>query len=504
MNNNQRCPRCNSFVSMRDNFCPRCGFQFQKSKNDLEILKEHINGVYEIGTMIESSNLFNDKERFPLISPLKVNPNSNISKIFLDDFFIFLSILGISDGVLHDNEVTFMNYIFNSNWTKLDLVPMIEAALERDITGLPLSFMMLHELDEFRKKEGNSNLEQTELLFIDYEMMGKLFISIDGNIDREEVNVFNNYMSNLRGNLNKFKLIEYPAFTRASNSEDNGGYGNNFGFSNKTSNTSNQNMSSYEKEEESEQELLDKGIKQLKYGNYQEAENALKKVVKINPNNDLAWSKLCVLYRNINNNSEALKSINRAIEIDSTDAQYWFNKGDTLFWLGNFNESILCFDNAIELDPDECDDAHAIKGMALIRLNNMSDAVLELSQSLQINPNNELALSAIKHTDALNIDITIEDDIKSRKENLPPELCAKLRSMSENIMSLNGMGIDIEFEFNRYGKSRLKHGSKEYFFNVDELDGAHAYISATCGQKMAEKVDLSNFDIEKYWDMLDD
>jgi tetratricopeptide (TPR) repeat protein len=498
MNNNQRCPRCNSFVSMRDKFCPRCGFRFQKSKNDLEILKEHINGFYEIGTMIESSNLFNDKERFPLISPLKVNPNSNISKIFLDDFFIFLSILGISDGVLHDNEVTFINYIFNSNWTKLDLVPMIEAALKTDLTGLPLSFMVLHELDVFRKEEDNSNLEQTELLFIDYEMMGKLFISIDGNIDREEVNVFNNYMSNLRGNLNKFKLIEYPAFTRASNSEDNGGYGNNFGFSNKTHDTSNQNVSSYEKEEETEQELLDKGIKQLEYENYQEAENALKKVVKINPNNDLAWNKLCVLYRNINNNSEALKSINRAIEIDSTNAQYWFNKGDTLFWSGNFEESIICFDNAIELDPDECDDALAIKGMALIRLNKMSDGELCLAKSLGVNPKNELALSAIKRTDALKVGISQEDEIRSLKENLPPELCAKLRMMSWDIGSLQQLGIDIEFEFNRYGKSRLKHGSKEYFFNVDELEGAQAYISLLSSEKMAENVDFSNFDIEKY------
>ena len=70
--------------------------------------------------------------------------------------------------------------------------------------------------------------------------------------------------------------------------------------------------------------------------------------------------------------------------------------------------------------------------------------------------------------------------------------------MSWDIGSLQQLGINIEFEFNRYGKSRLKHDSKEYFFNIDELEGAQAYISMLSSEKMAENVDFSNFDIEKY------
>lgn len=82
---------------------------------------------------------------------------------------------------------------------------MMEVALETDLTWLPRSFMILHELDEFRKKEHNSNIKQTELLFMDYEMIGKLFIAVDGNIDQAEVKMLNNYMKILRKNLTNLK-----------------------------------------------------------------------------------------------------------------------------------------------------------------------------------------------------------------------------------------------------------------------------------------------------------
>lgn len=96
---------------------------------------------------------------------------------------------------------------------------MMEVALETDLTWLPRSFMILHELDEFRKKEHNSNIKQTELLFMDYEMICKLFIAVDGNIDQAEVKMLNNYMKILRKNLNEFKIIGYSSFVHSLNSK---------------------------------------------------------------------------------------------------------------------------------------------------------------------------------------------------------------------------------------------------------------------------------------------
>lgn len=49
--------------------------------------------------------------------------------------------------------------------------------------------------------------------------------------------------------------------------------------------------------------------------------------------------------------------------------------------------------------------------------------------------------------------------------------------MSRFIDALKENGVNIDFKMNLSGQSRLKHDSKEYYFYLHELDGAHAYIS---------------------------
>ncbi len=240
-----------------------------------------------------------------------------------------------------------------------------------------------------------------------------------------------------------------------------------------------------------EKKLLNEGIQELKHGNYQDAEEALKKVLKINSKNDIAWDELCVLYHNLKDYPQALKAINHALEINSENDQYWFDKGNTLFWIGDFHEAIQCFDKAIELNPEECDDALAIKGMALLRLNKDLEGKTCLLKSLLNNPKNELALEAIKHTNALNMEIKEEDYICSSKWNLNPNLCANMRVIPSYINVLNREGININFEFNPSGLSRLTHNSKEYYFTINELEGAFAYISYLCWEEcMVDKLDI--------------
>ena len=472
MNNNHRCPNCNALINIRDNFCPRCGFQFKKSKNDLEILKEHVAKMHEIGTMFELNDVFNDKDKFPLISSLKSNPNINIPNIFLDDFFRFLSYLGIADGILHNNEIAFMNYIFDTNWTERDLVPMIKHAVETDNGQfLPMSFMIIHEMDLNYAINITPNLNGTENLFNDYEEMGKLFIAIDENINRSEIKLFTDFMSNLRVNLNQFKLIGYKNLVSSLDFEDNE---NNFSFSTKTNNP---NKCSTELKEETEEELLDKGIKQLEYKNFQEAEDSLKKVVEINPNNAKAWSKLCVLYQNQKNYPKALEAINKSLKINSESDQAWFNKGQTLFWMGEFRSSIPCFNQAVRLNPDECDDALAIKGMAFVRLNKMPEAHSNLRQCLEINPKNALAIEAIKHMPDFGYNTVLDTHIKSaRKINVNPLLFAKVIHTAVLADMAKDKGEPIHFEYDFRRGCILKHNDKEYFFNLDEIDAATVYV----------------------------
>lgn len=70
---------------------------------------------------------------------------------------------------------------------------------------------------------------------------------------------------------------------------------------------------------------------------------------------------LCDLERR----GEALEGYDRALEIDSSLARAWFNKGDELARLGRFIEAKACFENAETLGRAQGaeDVALAAKGM---------------------------------------------------------------------------------------------------------------------------------------------
>lgn len=445
----------------------------KEMENDLDrlnltTLKENINYLFELGKYLESDSIFDDSEKFPFICNLKYNPKNDFLGIFLYDILTFLSILGISDGTIHDNEVAFINYILNTNMTKNELIPMITVSLKENINQLPISFMILHEVENYFTEE-NANL--TENLFLDYEAMGKIFIAIDENIDNSEIEFYNEYMNNLRTNLDNFKLSNYQTLVKGINS-------NNYSY-----------------EEESEEELLENGIQELKNRNYQEAEDTLKKVVKINPNNDTAWGQLCILYLETGNDSQALNAINHALEINSNNAYYWFDKGDTLFWLGDFEESIKCFDKSIELGSNETDDALAIKGMAFVRLNKMSEAKDCLMKSLELNPKNEYALKAVKNIPNF-VEVPMLYD-SARQVNINPLLFSKVAHISGMVDIAKANGVEINFEYDFRKGCILSHNENEYYFNLDELDGAIVYVNKISGSSMYDNMsDESRKEVE--------
>lgn len=255
------------------------------------------------------------------------------------------------------------------------------------------------------------------------------------------------------------------------------------------------NSNNYSYEEESEEELLEKGIQELKNRNYQEAEDTLKKVVKINPNNDTAWGKLCILYLETENDSQALNAINHALEINSNNDYYWFDKGDTLFWLGDFEESIKCFDKSIELGSKETDDALAIKGMAYVRLNKMSEAKDSLMKSLELNPKNEYALKAVKNIPNF-IDVPMLYD-SARQVNINPLLFSKVSHISGMVDIAKANGVKINFEYDFRKGCILSHNGNEYYFNLDELDGAIVYVNKISRSSMYDNMsDESRKEVE--------
>ncbi|MGF1458644.1 MAG: substrate-binding domain-containing protein [Leptolyngbyaceae cyanobacterium] len=55
---------------------------------------------------------------------------------------------------------------------------------------------------------------------------------------------------------------------------------------------------------------------------------------------------------NLDRPDEALKSLNRALEMDGNDVAAWIGKGNVLAQMGQLDEALFCFDKAIELNPN--------------------------------------------------------------------------------------------------------------------------------------------------------
>jgi tetratricopeptide (TPR) repeat protein len=67
------------------------------------------------------------------------------------------------------------------------------------------------------------------------------------------------------------------------------------------------------------------------------------------------------------------------------DADAYINKGLSLYYLGNNDEAIECYDKALEINPQNAD-AYYKKGLSLYYLGNNDEAIECYDKALEINP----------------------------------------------------------------------------------------------------------------------
>ena len=89
------------------------------NKNDLE----HLRGLIEnlMNFSAKHSNTLN-KDSAPLWSYAKEKYNITLDAMVLNDLFIYLNFLGLSNNDISDEELSFINHIFGMNFTKGDLI----------------------------------------------------------------------------------------------------------------------------------------------------------------------------------------------------------------------------------------------------------------------------------------------------------------------------------------------------------------------------------------------
>ncbi len=130
-------------------------------------------------------------------------------------------------------------------------------------------------------------------------------------------------------------------------------------------------------------EWSNKGMSLVRLNRFEEALRSLEKAIEIDPLVANIWNNKGICLGNMSHLDEALKCLDMAIEIDPLSAYAWNNKG---FWLGNmgrFDEALKCLDKAIQINPLYAD-AWNTRGTTLFNMGHIDEALISHKKAVEI------------------------------------------------------------------------------------------------------------------------
>jgi tetratricopeptide (TPR) repeat protein len=128
-----------------------------------------------------------------------------------------------------------------------------------------------------------------------------------------------------------------------------------------------------------------KGYNLNKLGYKQEALRCVDRAIELDPDYETAWYNKAIALSQIGRHEEALQSLDRAIKLDPTQHDAWFSRGVILRDLWRLKEAVECYDRALKIDPRDSA-ALTNKGGALQELGRPRAALACLERALRLNP----------------------------------------------------------------------------------------------------------------------
>ena len=192
------------------------------TSGDCELLKNVIIKITDFSK--KYSNIL-DKDSAPLWNYAKENYNVTLDSILFNDILLWLGYLGLNDGEITEEELNFINYVLDINFSKEDLLNHLDNnSLDDYEDALPTSFVVFYEFDKYMKENKSSNSgEISESLFNIYGGVGQLFLKLECNSESDLENdlktAFENYMLHLRQNLDDLKKFNYGLMVTSLNTE---------------------------------------------------------------------------------------------------------------------------------------------------------------------------------------------------------------------------------------------------------------------------------------------
>ena len=126
-------------------------------------------------------------------------------------------------------------------------------------------------------------------------------------------------------------------------------------------------------------QLIDKGKNSIIEAKYDEAVKSLDKATDIDPKNSDAWYYKGLSFYNLQRYLEAVKSLDKATDIDPKNGDAWYYKGLSFYNLQRYLEAVKSLDKATDIDPKNRD-AWYYKGLSFYNLQRYLEAVKSLRQ----------------------------------------------------------------------------------------------------------------------------
>ncbi|MDP4796382.1 MAG: tetratricopeptide repeat protein, partial [Rhodospirillales bacterium] len=140
------------------------------------------------------------------------------------------------------------------------------------------------------------------------------------------------------------------------------------------------------------QQKLNSLYKHYQNGRYDDAEKLAISISQQFPRHNFSWKVLGMVFKKTGRISESLVASQKAVEINSKDAEARNNLGITLKELGRFEEAEANYKQAIALKFDYAE-AHRNLGNTLKELGRIEEAIASYRQALELQPEH----AATKH-----------------------------------------------------------------------------------------------------------
>jgi tetratricopeptide (TPR) repeat protein len=222
-------------------------------------------------------------------------------------------------------------------------------------------------------------------------------------------------------------------------------------------------------------DLVQKGSACHRLGEFDEAEEAYKKILKIEPNNFDALQLMGALLAQVKKYSEALKYLSKALKINPSDARIQFNQGIVLKELKRFDDALQSYDRAIQIEAGYAD-AYNNRGIVLKELKRFDDALQSYDRAIKIEPsysqayyNRGVILQELKHFDEALVNYDQAIAIKSNYINAINNRGVVLKELKHFDAALDNynMLIDLflysEHDFKRLGHQYKIEEAKAYY-----------------------------------------